>query len=388
MLSCLLMRDFAATVLRLHNPALRETPLLIVNQKRGHRIVATSAAPRRAGVRPGMTARQASLLCPEAGVEAANDGMFQRQADALAEGLLAYANRVEREYQPTQTAFYLDTTATTSQALRFLARQLNVPATLGTASNKLTVRVAALRARPGAPLHIPPGQEAAFLASQPITLLPLSKDMARRLPLLGIHSLGAYAALPEIAAWEQFGQHGRWLHRLANGVDLRPLIAYAVPPRLHQGHDFDDGITDAQVLQAVLRRLASDLVAALDGQQAGRIALWLTLSDRHLLEAHHQPARPVGDWLHLTRRLVDLLAAQPVNAPVQRIDVQLSDLQQPQPRQLSLFDALQPERTAQTALPEWLTRHRETDFFYGALMSDAPYALPEDRFDFEVVRGA
>src|ERR1051325_4968681 len=68
---------------------------------------------------------------------------------------------------------------------------------VGWGRGKFVSWVAATRARPGQAVIVRPGEEGKFLASQPLSVLPLDTDTHRRLRQLGVRTLGALAALPE-----------------------------------------------------------------------------------------------------------------------------------------------------------------------------------------------
>jgi protein ImuB len=93
---------------------------------------------------------------------------------------------------------------------------------------------AQLAARAAAPVRVvPPGQARAFLAPYPVGVLgsadmaglprPGGEEMADLLPRLGIATLGDFARLPVSQAVNRFGVPGGLAHRLARGLDPRPL---------------------------------------------------------------------------------------------------------------------------------------------------------------------
>src|SRR2546428_10556959 len=104
---------------------------------------------------------------------------------------------------------------------------------VGWGRGKFVAWVAATRAKPGGAFIVPPGEEGAFLASQPVAVLPLDPDAHRRLRLLGLRTLGRFAALPEEAIVSQFGRAGRRWWRLAAGgaPGAAPGPAPPPPPR-------------------------------------------------------------------------------------------------------------------------------------------------------------
>jgi len=90
----------------------------------------------------------------------------------------------------------------------------------------------AAQAGPGG-LLIPPGETPHFLAGLPVAALPCADlgipELADLLPRLGIRTLGEFAALPAAEAGSRFGARGIVAHRLARGLDPRPLAPQ--PPR-------------------------------------------------------------------------------------------------------------------------------------------------------------
>jgi nucleotidyltransferase/DNA polymerase involved in DNA repair len=380
-LTCVLLRDFAAAVERLHDPALRQRDLIIATDTRVPRVASSSAAPRQAGVVPGMSARQALFQAPGARVLTENHAAYLRMANTLAEGLMQFADQVEVEYQPTSTAFYLNTTTATTALRAYLTDQMPVEVTIGVAANKFTARVASAYAPPFAPVQaVAQGDEGRFLAPYPVTLLPLDSLMKRRLPMLGLRTLGDYAALPWMAAWEQFGKHGRWLHDLAKGRDLRAIRPYLPDRHLVESWVWDDPIEDWMILRVVLHRMAATMVGRLDHEAAQQVGLVLHLRNGRLVERHTQPPAEVHELPVLGRHIDTMLASMAVDAPVSALELHLEGIRERQPRQLSLFPALDETPAIDTMLPYWMERHRRIGMSYVDVMTTAPDCPPERRF--------
>ena len=95
------------------------------------------------------------------------------------------------------------------------ASRLRLAATLGVAGNKYVAWCAAQSVPVGQVASVPPGRERDWLAPLPLTYLPLEAETERRLRLLGLRTLGAFAALPAAAVQTQFGRTGLACWRLA-----------------------------------------------------------------------------------------------------------------------------------------------------------------------------
>ncbi len=382
MLSCLLIRYFATTIERKHNPDLMHTPLAIVTNSTRPRVIATSEIPKQAGVTPNITVKQAEVLCPTIEAITANHETYERIAIEIAELLLAYTHKVEVEYQATATAWYVEAISAEelAQLQAVIYDYLGVIPTIGIGSNKFVARVASASNFQDKALQVKAGDEASFLAQFPVTLLPLDKDMKRRLPLLGIETLGQYAKLPKGSILEQFGKHGRWLYELANGKDIRPIQAHKPAPTLRQSYSFDDAIGDYETIKAVFKQLVELHCHQLNQRQAESITLILELEDKSRLEKHIQPAEAVIGADVLQRHLETLLYRQAIPSGILTISVILGDLKERVPQQLSMFDTNANKQSVFKMLPKWQGRYHDTDFLQAIITETPVYYIPEQQY--------
>jgi protein ImuB len=121
---------------------------------------------------------------------------------------------------------------------------------------------------------VPAGGTAEFLADYPAAVLE-RPDLVDLLGRLGIHTLGAFAALPSADVLNRFGADGAVAHRLARGLEPRPLDLRVEGPDLSAGQRFEPPETSAEPLvfaaKAVADRLHAGLAAA--GLVCGRVAV-------------------------------------------------------------------------------------------------------------------
>ena len=121
---------------------------------------------------------------------------------------------------------------------------------------------ALLAARGGDPVRvIPPGGTAEFLAAQPVSVLAdlAGQDLAALLKRLGLGTLGDFAALPAGDVASRFGDAGEGAHRLARGLDRRPLAARPPPEDLSVAHRFDPPEPRAEPVVFAAKALATRL---------------------------------------------------------------------------------------------------------------------------------
>jgi DNA polymerase IV len=269
MIAAILLRDFAASQEKRLNLRLTEKMLVLIEAGRARpKVIASDALARQMGVKPGMGIREAQSLYHHAEFFPIEEARYRRLFEDLALALLDISPRLELEYQATSAVIYTDDQLMIPLLLEAIEHKTGIRAQFGKAETKFVARVAAAVAHPDAACSVQEGEEAQFLAPYALSLLPLDKVMKRRLPLLGIETLGQYACLPRLAAWEQFGKHGRWLHDLARGIDPRPLSPFKAPLRLNASQAFEEGLADRFALYRVLECLSLRLIEALIEQEA------------------------------------------------------------------------------------------------------------------------
>src|SRR5262245_56492161 len=122
-------------------------------------------------------------------------------------------------------------------------------------------------AHPGAATLVPPGRARAFLAPFPVGVLdgPDAADLAFLLPRLGIGTLGEFASLPAADVANRFGVAGVIAHRLARGLDPRPLAPRPPAADLSVSAEFDPPARQAEPVvfgaKALAERMHDGLAA-------------------------------------------------------------------------------------------------------------------------------
>jgi protein ImuB len=127
---------------------------------------------------------------------------------------------------------------------------------------------------------IPPGGTAGFLATQPVSVLA-DQDLAGLLKRLGLLTLGDLAALPASDVASRFGDAGEAVHRLARGLDLRPLAGRPPAHDLSVAREFDPPEPLAEPVVFAAKTLAEQLHAGLAarGLTCVRVQVRVTWAD-------------------------------------------------------------------------------------------------------------
>lgn len=261
-----------------------------------HRVVAATAAARAAGVQRGHRQREAQARCPELELlPAAPDAearvfepvvatvtAFSPRVEIVRPGVVALATRGPSRYFGGDAALVSRLAAAVRDTLTRIApgdrREDRCRA--GIADGLFAALLAASRR-----VVVPPGDSAAFLAPFGIAMLdrPELTDLLLR---LGITTLGALAELDERDVLDRFGTDGARAHRLARGLDERPLVTHPPRAELQVTQPFDPPAERVDMVAFAGRGLAESLHQLL--QRAGLVCVQLavevaTAHDEHQL---------------------------------------------------------------------------------------------------------
>jgi protein ImuB len=265
---------------------------------------------------------------------------------------------------------------------------------VGIAGTHFAATIAAVHARPDAPIIVPPGTEPAFLADYPSGLLTTDGDVRARLARFGLRRIGTVAVLPRSALIARFGEEGARLHARANGEETDPFRARRASERLALALPIEPPVEDLEPLRFVLHRLVMALTAQLIGRglAADRAHLGLELDlafapvdTPERLDVEQRFPEPSADPEAVERLLFARLERQPPPAAVQRLELELRGTTPAAGQQLPLFVP----QAARTARLDWqLARLALTygeDRVRRVAIADPEAPLPEDRWTWQAV---
>jgi len=264
---------FFCAVEEQRDPSLRGQPFAVGGRPESRGVVAScSYAARQYGIHSAMPMARAVRRCPELIIVPSRYQAYQAASRQVMARLRKLTPLVEQLSIDEAFLDVSDLPQPAGQIARRLQqtvnRELELPCSLGVASNKLVAKIAnnvgkvsATTGRaPNTIKQVPPGQEATFLAPLPVTeLWGVGPKTAERLARLGIRRIGDLARWPEADLARRFGKHGHDLARRARGLDERPVETEHEAKSVSQEITFARDISDGPALRQTLRRLAEQV---------------------------------------------------------------------------------------------------------------------------------
>jgi DNA polymerase-4 len=253
---------------------------------------------------------------------------------------------------------------------RRIWEELELPCSLGAASNKLVAKIATDFGKgqaegvgpPNAIWVVPPGEEAAFLFPLPASALwGVGPKTAARLAELGIHTIGDIAARPPEDLARLFGKHGKYLARRARGIDESPVEESHEVKSISREVTFARDLSESRALRATLRELSESVARQLRKSEliGTTVKIKLRWPDFKTITRQASLAQPTDQEAEILATAEELFKSAwlPARRPVRLLGVGVSGLtpaKEPY-RQLLLWD------TAATLLPVEELRERVGD---------------------------
>ncbi len=378
-------------------------------------VVDANQEARALGVRRGMPLGSAHRLVPEATFIDPDPDADRATAEAAFEALAAFSPGIAGSADPADGAFGLfEVQVDGLEALwgpepvlvdrlvealgRALGGESATAATgqirAGIAGTRFTATVAAVLARPGMPILVPPGGETTFLAPHPSGLLTQDPDVRARLVRFGLRRIGAVAELARSALIARFGEEGARIHARAHGQELEPFRPRRASERLRLALPIEPAVEDLEPLRFVLHRLAAALTRQLvaRGLAASRARLHLDLDLAFAragtpaeLDVEQRFPEATADAEAIERLLFARLERTPPPAAVARLVLELDGTAPAAGQQLPLFTP----QAARGARLEWqLARLALTfgeDRVRRVAITDPDAPLPEHRWTWRPV---
>jgi protein ImuB len=343
--ACLHVPGFLLQVHARAMPGLQGTAFAVLSavEHQVPRLVACSRPARDAGLRPGMTATQARAVASEVRLVDGAPAAYVAAMQALGEAALALSVTVDIDTQGSVFARVppardKDRAAAWGEKLVEAAARVGFQGRVGIAGDRFTAW-AATQVVPRARVRVvPAGGSAELLAPLGLELLPLDDGVRHMLQLLGVRTLGDFAALPPPSVGRRWAQDSVDAQALARGEDRTPLRAFHPSEPVREAIELDAPVHELEPLAFVLRPLAERAVARLSGRARAVARLMVRLAgEGRSTEVSIAPTQPTTS----TRTLVDLarahLAERTLEHPVVAVELVVVEEGEAAPGTLELF---------------------------------------------------
>ena len=268
------MDAFFASVEMRDNPALRGLPLVVGGSPNSRGVVAAASyEARRFGIHSAMACSRAYRLCPQAVFVSPNFEKYR----AVSEEIRAIFHRVTDRVEPLSLdEAFLDVTENRlgnpsatriAEAIRAdILRETSLTASAGVAPNKFLAKIASDERKPDGLFVIRPQDVAAFVKILPLGKVPgIGKATLAAFEALGMTTCGQLESLSLAELTHRFGKRGAYFHRIARGVDDRPVEPHrerksvSIEDTFAEDHDDPDWLLErlAELSVGLARRMVS-----------------------------------------------------------------------------------------------------------------------------------
>lgn len=346
------MDAFFASVEQLTRPTLRGRPVLVGGLGGRGVVAGASYEARRYGARSAMPMHQARRLVGAPAVvlppRGAVYGVASRRALDTVRSVVPVLEQLSFDEAFGEPVELAGATAADveefCQQLRAKVReQTGLVASVGAGSGKQIAKIASGLAKPDGIRVVRRDEEARLLDGLPVRKLwgigPVAEEKLHR---LGIETVGALAALSDAEAASVLGTAvGAALHRLARGIDDRPVAERAEAKQISAESTFPEDLTTLRQLQDAIGPIGEHAHRRLekDGRGARTVTVKLKKSDMSTLTRSATLAYATTEAATLIGTARRLLLDPVEIGPIRLVGVGFSGLSDS--RQESLFPDLE-----------------------------------------------
>lgn len=256
------MDAFFASVEQLDNPDLRGKPVIVGGQSCRGVVSTCSYEARCYGVHSAMSMAEARKLCPHGEYVPVRMRRYQEVSKkimsifhdftplveqlSIDEAFLDVSG-MEKLYHNTEEIGWL--------IKKRIAAETGLTASVGLAPNKFLAKMASDLQKPDGFTIIRHTEAAKFIADFPVTkIFGIGRMAEKSLLQYGIATIGQLAAADNNVLKKVFGKNADSVHRLAQGIDERPVVTESVPKSIGRETTFtQDLFTEEQCRRELLK---------------------------------------------------------------------------------------------------------------------------------------
>ncbi|WP_285724034.1 DNA polymerase IV [Psychromicrobium xiongbiense] len=312
------MDAFFVSVEQHLDPSLYGKPVIVGFPQGRSVVLSASYEARRFGVSSAMPMSQALRLCPQATVRNPRHQLYYEISAQIMDIFRSTTDAVE---QLSVDEAFLDVRGSMrrlgppleiARMLRRTVRQeTGLTASVGLATTKFVAKIASARCKPDGLLLIPAAETVAYLHTLPVSALwGVGAKTREVLAGLGIHTVAQAAQTPVEVLRRALGAPGEHVHRLAWGIDPRPVTPQRIEKSIGAEETFEVDVLDDEILRRELLRLAHRTAQRLrsGGQLSKTISLKLRYADFSVISRSRTIPVPLNSAQLIYRVAVGLLA--------------------------------------------------------------------------------
>ena len=361
--ACILVTHLRAKVEMQRQPQLKDCPVMIVDRSVGKPLV-VDHFPAARGVTTGMTLEQAMSCQAGVSVLEADEAAYRRVFHRMLTGLQGVSDRVEdaglgNAYVGLSglEAMYGGEVPLVTALLNAVQEDLAPRA--GVADGKFPAFVAARTGRPLEAAWVP-GDAAGFLAPHPVDLLPIPAGIRAEMRRLGLRTLGRVATMSRETIADRFGPAGGRAWELSQGVDDTPLVLLKQEESIVEYASFPFPSASMELLLTTVDSLLRRAYATpeMRSRYPGRSVLECVLCGAAPWEKTFNFKQAPSDWRRASRIIRGQLESDHPLAPVEEVNLTLSQLSGESGVQLGLMPEIRHDRERRLAEAERQLRAR------------------------------
>jgi DNA polymerase-4 len=276
---------FYATIEKRDDPSIADKPVVVGGRQRGVVLTCCYVA-RTYGIHSAMPIFEARRLCPHATFVPPNMDKYAavgRQVRALMSDLTPLVEPVSideafMDLSGTERLHGVPPAKTLAAFAQRVERELGITVSIGLSNNKFLAKIASDLDKPRGFAVLAGDDAAAFLAKRPITqIFGIGKAAQARFGKDGITTVGDLQRIGERELMRRYGGEGARLHRLAYGLDQRPVRAEREAKSVSAETTFDTDLSAFRPLELRLYRLTERVSARLKASEIAGATVTLKL---------------------------------------------------------------------------------------------------------------
>ena len=245
---------YAAVEVR-DNPGLKGKPIAVGGSATRRGVIATASyEARKFGVRSAMASATAVKRCPQLILIPGRMSVYREASRQMHEIFSEYTDLIE---PLSLDEAFLDVsdcpqcrgsaTLIAQEIRQRIADKIGITVSAGIAPNKFIAKVASDMNKPNGQHVVTPQQVDDFLKQLPVDRIwGVGKVTAQRLEQKGVKTCADVRAYDIFQFVQEFGQFGEHIHKLAHGIDNRPVVSEWRRKSVSVEHTYDQDLPDLE----------------------------------------------------------------------------------------------------------------------------------------------